>query len=124
MTEEAIKNDIVERFGRPAGVAVDALQSIKGEDLALLDVRGRSVVTDFYLLATGGNPPHLKALTNETGRFLKQELGRAVRASGTPESGWTVLDAGDLVVHIFDREKREYYNLEELWNDAERVDIE
>lgn len=109
---------VLEKCGPLAQAAAEALRSKKGADLAIIDVRGISTVTDFYLLATGGSVPQLKALANECQVALKTAKGSPVRVSGTPESGWQIVDAGDVVVHIFSADMRGYYNLEELWNDA------
>jgi ribosome-associated protein len=86
-----------------------------------LDVRGVSSVTDYYLIATGNNAPQLKALATELGKQLDADGAQRYRKSGTPESGWLVSDYFDVVIHIFSREMREHYALEQLWNDAPRV---
>lgn len=88
----------------------------------ILDVRGISSVTDFYVLATGNNTPHIKALANELDRALAAGGVRAYRRAGTPESHWLVNDYFDVVVHIFSADLREYYALERLWADAKRVE--
>lgn len=98
-----------------------ALLSKKGQDVVLMDMRGLSNVTDYYLLATGLNPPHIRALADELERALVREGIRCFRRAGTPESGWVVADYLDAVVHIFARETRSYYALERLWNDAPRL---
>lgn len=124
MTERLNIENARENLGELIGVAATALQSKKGENMVVLDVRGQSSVTDFHLLATGRNMPQLKALASETARALKTARRAPARASGTPDSGWEIIDAGDLIVHIFDREHRDYYRLEELWNDADIFEIE
>jgi len=124
MAENLSVEKVGEVLGGLAAAGVSALLSKKGERVVALDVRGHSFVTDFHLLATGRNTPQLKALAGEAARALKEERGKPVRQSGTPESGWEIVDAGDVVVHVFDGEHRDYYRLEELWNDAKRYDIE
>lgn len=86
-----------------------------------MDVRGLSSVTDVYLLATGLNPPHLKAMEHELERALQAEGVRRYRRAGAPESQWIVLDYLDVVVHLFTAETRSYYDLDRLWADAPRV---
>ena len=93
----------------------------KAENVALLDVRGLTSVTDFYLIATGTSSPHLKALSTQLSKSLGLEGASRARRSGTPESGWIVSDYLDVVVHVFTRETRERYALDQLWNDAPRV---
>ena len=83
------------------------LADAKATDVRTYDVRGKSGLTDFFVVATGAAAPHLKALV--------RELPRAYRVSGEPESGWIVADYIDVVVHVFSAEARAYYALEKLW---------
>jgi ribosome-associated protein len=100
----------------------DLLEDKKGSQITVLDVRELSQVTDFFVLASGTSSPHLKALTAELQVRLKQDDGvRCYRHTGTPESGWMVLDYLDVVVHLFLPTVREYYALEELWSDAPQL---
>lgn len=98
-----------------------ALADKKAADVVQLDVRGLSSVTDCYIVATGNNGPHLKALATELGKRVEEGAPRRTRQSGSPESGWIVCDFIDVVVHLFTPEKRAHYALEKLWNDAPRV---
>ena len=95
-----------------------ALEEKKAQDLVLLDVRKLSSVTDYFLIATGTSAPHLKALTEEVEVPLKKAGVKRFSHSGTPESGWVVIDYVDVVIHIFSAEARRYYDLEKLWSDA------
>jgi ribosome-associated protein len=88
----------------------------------VLDVRGLSSVTDYYLIATGNNAPHLKALAGEVDHALKETGRPHSRKSGSPESQWIAADHLDFVVHLFAAGARAYYDLEKLWSDAKRVD--
>jgi ribosome-associated protein len=104
-----------------ATTAREALLEKKAENVLILDVRGLSAVTDYYVVATGNNPPHLKALIDMLEEHLAQKGVVSFRVAGTPESEWIVADYVDAVVHIFSPAAREYYNLERLWADAPRV---
>ena len=84
-----------------------SLVDAKAVDVKTYDVRGKSGITDFFVVATGAAAPHLKALI--------RALPRAERVSGDPESGWIVGDYSDVVVHVFSAEARAYYQLEKLW---------
>ena len=90
-----------------AKIIAKALEDSKAEDVKVYDVRGKSTLTDFFVVATGAAAPHLKALV--------RELPKAYRVSGDPESGWIVADYIDVVVHVFSPEARAYYALEKLW---------
>ena len=93
----------------------------KAEDVVVLDLRKLTSITDYFVIATAGNPRHIgaviEAVTKEAGRTKARTIGR----EGTEESGWVLLDFVDVIVHIFDKERRELYDLGLLWGDAPRV---
>ncbi|MGH8100369.1 MAG: ribosome silencing factor [Chthoniobacterales bacterium] len=97
----------------------------KAEEIVVLDVRGISTFTDFFLICSAASEPQLKAIANEIQTRLKEDHGvRAVAMDGFPASQWIVLDYLQVVVHIFHRDKRAFYSLEDLWGDASRVEWE
>lgn len=98
-----------------------ALDSKKGTDIRIFDVRGVSGLTDYYVVATGTAAPHLKALVNEVGRRLKDCGVDSYRTSGDPDSGWIVVDYVNVVLHVFSPEARAYYAIEKLWDKAKPV---
>lgn len=100
---------------------VQALTDKKGRDLTVFDMRDHSDLTDYCVVATGLNGPHLKALANELRVRLKGAGFLHLRRSGTPESGWMAADAIDVMVHVFTPEMRGYYGLDELWSKKPRV---
>jgi ribosome-associated protein len=104
-----------------AQLARQALLDKKAVNPVLLDVRTVSSVTDYYLIATGTSAPHLKALAEEVDHQLKAGGLEKRRRSGESNSGWMVLDCGSVVVHLFLPHTRDYYAIEDLWNDAPRV---
>jgi ribosome-associated protein len=101
-----------------------ALDEKKAADLRVLDVSEQSSITDFLILATGTSEPHLRA--------LRVELEKVIDATGTKilgmdkglESGWLVVDAFDIMIHVFTPENRKKYALENLWKDAEEISVE
>ena len=98
-----------------AATIAQALQDRKGIDVKIYDVRGKSALTDFCVVATGSAAPHLKALVAESQATMKSAGVMSYRTSGDPESGWIVVDYIDVVVHVFSPEARAYYALEKLW---------
>ena len=92
-----------------------ALEDCKGEDVKIYDMRGKSNLADFFVVATGAAAPHLKALVAESQAAMKDAGVNSYRTSGDPESGWIVVDYIDVVVHVFSTEARAYYALEKLW---------
>lgn len=87
----------------------------------MLDVRKVSTITDYYVICTGNNTRHLKALVEECDHMLAKEGVKTYRHSGTPESSWMILDYIHFVVHVFTEKARDHYALETLWKDAPRV---
>ncbi len=103
---------------------VRALDAKKAEDLCVLHVAAQSTITDWLVLATGGSEPHLRALRIEAERVL--DTARAPIAGtdgGEPGSGWTVVDAYQIMVHLLTPAQREHYALERLWRDAREVAV-
>ena len=118
---------------RPA-VHTDALQLAltaariaednRGQDIAVIDLREITPVFDFFVIATGSSKRQLHAMSEEIDRVFEQELGqRRLGIEGYVEGRWVLLDYGDVVIHLFDPEAREYYSLEQLWGDARRVEL-
>ena len=94
----------------------------KAENIVILDVRGISMVTDFLVICDGSSLPHLRAIRNEVSdRTREEHKVKPYSSHGVADSGWMLLDFGDVVVHIFHAEKRAFYALEDLWNDAPRI---
>ena len=105
--------------------AAAAISDKKGFDVVLMDVSDLVVVTDIFLIATGTSSRHVKTLAEEVDRVLKEDLDRRpLRREGVEHGKWVLLDHGDIVVHAFDRETRDYYSLELLWADAPRIEYE
>lgn len=96
-------------------LAVSAIEDKLGKDVKVYDVRGKSSITDFFLVASAASAPQLKAISQSISVGLKQEGVMAHRKGGEPDSGWIVLDYIDMVIHLFLHEKRTYYAIEELW---------
>ena len=102
---------------------LDALEDRKAEDLKVLDVRGQSSVTDFLIVATGNSQPHLRALRSAAEAAFKEQGSEVFGVDSIPESGWLVVDAYDIMVHLFTTEQRDNYRLESLWKDAVEVEV-
>jgi ribosome-associated protein len=100
-----------------------ALEEKKAEDLRVLDVSEQSSITDYLILATGTSEPHLRALRVELELALDAAKAHIVGMETAQESGWTVVDVFDVMVHLFTAEKREKFRLENLWKDATEVSV-
>jgi len=96
--------------------------SKKAEDIAVLDVRRISTITDYFVLATGTSEPHLRAISEEIKDKLREDHDLKPRAvDGTLQTAWLVLDYFDVIVHVMRADVRDRYDLESLWGDAPRV---
>lgn len=108
-----------------AKASATAIADKKGQALTLLDVSELVVLTDVFVIATGTSNRHVKTLVQEVEHQLKTGWDRRpLRREGEDHGKWVLLDYGDLVIHVFDEETREYYDLERLWADAPRIEFE
>lgn len=101
-----------------------AIYDKKAEAITVLYLGQKSSITDYFVIANGTSSPHLRALAGEAEKTLKDMDVSTVASDRKPDSGWTVVDAYDFMIHLFTPETRDHYNLEGLWKDAERIQIE
>ncbi|MEN8148631.1 MAG: ribosome silencing factor [Planctomycetota bacterium] len=106
-----------------AGLVVSLLTERKGEDIVVLKMDEVLPITDWFVVATGRNRRHVDALTEHVLVSLKARGVHARNRSGKDTGRWVLLDFGWVVVHLFQPEEREYYDLEMLWADAGKVDL-
>jgi len=102
--------------------ADDALKAIltslddsKAEDIVTIDIAGKSALADYMVVASGRSQRHVSAIAEHIDRDLSEAGGRIARIEGVPHCDWVLLDAGDVIVHIFRPEVRSFYNLEKMW---------
>ncbi|MBC8098670.1 MAG: ribosome silencing factor [Armatimonadetes bacterium] len=101
---------------------VQVAEDKKAQDILLMDLRPDAVIADFFVICTGNSDRQLRALSDNLREQIKLQYQTLPFATeGTPESGWVLLDYGDVVVHIFSEEKREFYDLEGLWRATSKV---
>lgn len=106
-----------------AKLAIEALDAKKGMDIRLIDISEVSVIADYFVIAGGDNPSQIQAMCNN----VEEKLGKAGCAvkqiEGYDTANWILMDFGDIIVHIFDRENRLLYNLERIWRDGKQIGI-
>ena len=100
------------------------LDDKKGTDITLLDVGDLLQITEVFVIATGTSRPHVKTLAETVEQRLREFDRRPLRSEGVAEAEWILLDFGDLVLHVFQGEPRDYYGLERLWGDAPQIQWE
>ena len=104
-------------------IIVKALDSKKAEDIKVIKVGDLTVIADYFIIADGTSSTQTKALADEA-EYKMQENGVVPnRVQGNNGSNWVIIDYGDIVVHVFSKEQRDFYNLERLWRDGEDIDI-
>ena len=107
-----------------AFTAARAASDRKAQEIIALDVSDRLVLTDVFLIASGTNERQVGAIVDAVEEAMIKAGAKAVRREGVREGHWALLDYGDVVVHVFLQETREFYDLERLWSDVGRLDWE
>jgi ribosome-associated protein len=108
-----------------AAAAVDAMLDKKAHDVAVMDMRDVSGVADVFVIGTGDSDLQIKAIADAVSEQIREQYAeKPWHTEGYEDRRWILLDYVDLVVHVFDREKRGFYDLERLWGDAPREDVD
>jgi ribosome-associated protein len=107
--------------GQLARAAADVAYDKKASDVLLLDIQELSTIADFFVICNGNNSRQIQAIADAIDDELKKQGARMLRREGVAETGWLILDFGDVMVHIFGSKEREYYRLERLWSEAKTV---
>ena len=103
--------------------AYDALNDKKGEDIKIIEIGKLSTVADYFIIANGSNAPHVESLVDNVEEELLKENIHAERIEGVKSSGWILMDYNDVVVHVFSKEDRLFYDLERIWRDGKEIDV-
>ncbi|MBO4389428.1 MAG: ribosome silencing factor [Lachnospiraceae bacterium] len=106
-----------------AKIAYLALDDKKAEDVRIISLTGISTLADYFLIASGNNVNHVQAMVDE----VEEKLGRAgyeARIEGYQTAGWILMDFGDIVVHVFSKDDRLFYDLERIWRDGKSISPE
>ena len=105
-------------------MAISALEDKKAEDISVIDISEVSVLADYFLIASGSNRSQIQALCDN----VDEALGRAgipiKQIEGYDSANWILMDFGDIIVHIFDKENRLFYDLERIWRDGKKISPE
>ncbi len=95
--------------------AVNALEDLKAQDIVVLDVRGKSSMTDLMIIATGNSTRHVKSIAANLFKEFKDADNQPLGMEGEDNGEWVLVDLNEIVVHIMQRDVRDFYNLEKLW---------
>ena len=107
-----------------AKIAFEALEDKKGEDVCAIDISAVSVLADYFVIANGNSDSQVNALVDNVEEELHKAGYSLVQREGNASGRWVLLDFGDIIVHVFDRENRQFYNWERIWKDGHHVSVE
>lgn len=102
---------------------VKALDSKKADDIQVLKIKDLTIISDYFVIANGNSSTQTKAIADEVEYKMKEQGIAPDRTEGYQGANWIILDYNDIIVHVFYKETRNYYNLERLWSDAEKIDV-
>ena len=105
-----------------AQTACRALEDKKGEDVKVIDISYVSVMADYFIIANGNSESQVTALVDNVDEKM-HEAGYALKQQEGKGGAWVLLDYGDVIVHVFDKENRLFYNLERIWSDGKIVEM-
>ncbi|MFT5698359.1 MAG: ribosome-associated protein [Desulforhopalus sp.] len=120
-----IKKEFIDKSGHDlAQICASAGIDTKAEEVVILDVRGLTTFTDYFVVMNGKSTRHVQALAEAIEGKLRSKRVTASNAEGLHEGMWVLLDFNDVVVHIFYHEQRKFYDIEGLWSAAKQVEVE
>jgi ribosome-associated protein len=96
----------------------------QARDMTLLDLRGLTLMTDYFFICSGNSSTHIRTIVDKVTEAMKHAGMGGIRVEGYDAAQWVLMDYGDVVVHVMSPEQREYYHLEEFWSEAPRVPLE
>lgn len=113
-----------EQAKQMAKLAYQALEDKKGEDIKVIDISEISVLADYFIIANGSNTNQVNALVDSVEEELSKAGYDVKQREGYGLGNWVLLDFGDIIVHVFDKENRLFYDLERIWGDGKVIDTE
>ncbi|MCI5494308.1 MAG: ribosome silencing factor [Lachnospiraceae bacterium] len=105
-----------------AKLAYDALADKKAENIQIIDISEVSVIADYFIIADGSNPNQLQAMQDAVDEALYKAGYKVKQVEGNQRSSWILMDYNDIVVHIFSKDDRLFYDLERVWRDGKQID--
>ena len=119
-----MNDSIHQEAEKMAKIAKEALEDKKGEDIKIIDITGISVLADYFIIANGNSDSQVNALVDNVEEELHKAGYTLRQREGQASGSWVLLDFGDIIVHVFDKENRLFYDLERIWKDGKDVRIE
>lgn len=115
-TATKAKKPQIAKINQMKDAVLSSLEDSKAEDIVAIDITGKTSISDFMIVASGRSHRHVGAVANQLAQTLKDLGNGPPRIEGMPHCDWVLVDAGDVIVHIFRPEVREFYNIEKMWS--------
>ena len=112
------------KFNNEIETIIKAAEDKKAFDIRVIDIRGLSSISDYFIIASGNNERQVVAIADEIDHKMSEQGIEPIHIEGRQTGKWVILDYGDEIIHVFEKDEREFYNLEKLWLDAEYYDID
>ena len=114
----------MEQSKKMAKLAYEALDEKKGEDIKIIDISNISVLADYFIIANGSNESQVRALVDNVEDKLAKEGFELKQTEGQGLGNWVLMDFGSIIVHVFDKENRLFYDLERIWRDGKYIEAD
>ena len=114
----------MEQSKKMAKFAYEALDEKKGEDIKIIDISNISVLADYFIIANGSNESQVRALVDNVEDKLAKEGFELKQTEGQGLGNWVLMDFGSIIVHVFDKENRLFYDLERIWRDGKYIEAD
>lgn len=112
----------MDKINEMVRIAYNALEDKKGENISIIDISGISPLADYFIITNGTSDSQVRALVDNVEEKMHEAGHSQIQREGMQSGNWVLLDYGDIVVHIFDKENREFYHLERIWNDGKKIE--
>ncbi len=113
---------MAENSDKMVKIIYNALNEKKGEDIKVIDISEISVIADYFVIANGNNPSQISSMVDEVENELAKNGFHGGKIEGIRSSEWILMDFGDVIVHVFSKEAREFYDIERIWRDGKYVE--
>jgi len=104
-----------------ASIAINAIEDKKGEDIKIIDISNVSVLADYFIIANGNSVNQVQAIADNVDEALSKQDIHPKQVEGYQNANWVLMDFGDVIIHVFDKDNRLFYNLERIWKDGKTV---
>ncbi len=113
-----------ERAKQMVKAAVKAMEDKKAEDIRIIDIRNVSVISDYFIIANGNNQNQVQAIVDNVDEQLHKAGFSEPKVEGYNTASWVLLDYNDVIIHVFSKEDRLFYNLERIWRDGKEINAD